>query len=256
MNSHPWTDTWTEALRQQLLAPFDPDEIGFLPRALREGRAIALPHLEARAVMNRLDETVGPDGWQFDYETVTADAKRVKGTLTVLGVKKSDAGEASDEDEPLKAAVSDCLKRCAVHFGIGRYLYCLQAIFVPYDAAKRRFTTPPAIPRPQLLRALAICGYTGEVKEGAASPPSGPTSGNGHGNGRARAEPPSPHAPSPHAPAPREAPGDASETGEASGRQCAMPACGKSLTVGQEQVSLKAFGKPLCPKHQREAARS
>jgi hypothetical protein len=48
----------------------------------------------------------------------------------VLGVTKSSIGQGQDPEkakqedvEKVKAAVSDALKRCAVHFGIGRFLY-------------------------------------------------------------------------------------------------------------------------------------
>src|SRR5205823_8806255 len=109
----------------------------------------------------------------FDFDVISPDAPpahagtRVKGRLTVLGVTKCDAGEAAAEDEPLKAAVSDALKRCAVHFGIARYLYYLPQIWVPYDAAKRRFTETPRIPAGAIERALAVCGYRGGAAESA-----------------------------------------------------------------------------------------
>jgi hypothetical protein len=53
--------------------------------------------------------------------------------LGIFGVWKWDAGYSNNpdaepedpqfEDEPLKAAVSDGLKRAAVQWGIGRFLY-------------------------------------------------------------------------------------------------------------------------------------
>src|SRR5439155_10124683 len=131
-------------------------------------------------VMRRLDAVVGPDGWWFDFEVVPpapslqgggGPAERgggrstgvgVKGRLTVLGVTKCDAGEAAAEDEPLKAAVSDALKRCAVHFGVARYLYYLPQTWVPYDAQKRRFTETPRLAAGAVERALAVWGYQGD----------------------------------------------------------------------------------------------
>src|SRR3954465_9472540 len=114
---------WTREVQDALAAPFPEDEVEFLPRATSSGRALALAHIDARSVMRRLDAVVGPDGWSYDFEMLSPDGKKVKGKLTVLGVTKCDAGEAGTEEEPLKAAVSDALKRCGVHFGIGRYLY-------------------------------------------------------------------------------------------------------------------------------------
>src|SRR6201988_2346453 len=46
----------------------------------------------------------------------------------------------------MKAAFSDALKRAAVKFGIGRYLYRLQAQWVDYDTAKRTFASTPQLP--------------------------------------------------------------------------------------------------------------
>src|SRR5262249_50811477 len=43
-------------------------------------------------------------------------------------------------------AFSDALKRAAVKFGIGRYLYRLPSQWVDYDAHKRQFVKPPTLP--------------------------------------------------------------------------------------------------------------
>src|SRR5207248_1048086 len=106
---------------EALGAPFAPDEIEFLPRGYYNGKARALAYIDARDVMRRLDAVVGPGNWTFDFDLLAPDGKMVKGRLTVFGVTKCDAGQAEDEGEPLKSAVSDALKRAAVHFGIGRY---------------------------------------------------------------------------------------------------------------------------------------
>jgi len=120
-----WPVNWSEEIQQKLLAPF-PDEM----IEVREGKFF---YVDARAVQSRLDEVVGPANWSFDYSVLHAEQGGVgiKGCLTVLGVTKCDAGEhwrASDRDkiEVFKAAVSDALKRAAVHFGVGRYLYELE----------------------------------------------------------------------------------------------------------------------------------
>src|SRR6266550_2442895 len=131
---------WTREIQYALAAPFPDDEVEFLPRATTNGRALALAHIDARSVMRRLDAVVGPGAWSFDFEVLSPECKKIKGRLTVLGVTKCDAGEAGSEDEPLKAAVSDALKRCAVHFGVGRYLYYLPQLWVDYDQNRRRFT--------------------------------------------------------------------------------------------------------------------
>ncbi|RTH99007.1 Rad52/22 double-strand break repair protein [Thermus scotoductus] len=90
-------------------------------------------YVDARTVLDRLDEVVGPEGWQDAYE-VLADRETDKGRivevrcrLTILGTTKEDVGEG----DTLKAAFSDALKRAAVKFGVGRYLYRLEKLWVP-----------------------------------------------------------------------------------------------------------------------------
>lgn len=52
------------------------------------------------------------------------------------------------------------------------------------------------------------------------------------------------------APAPHTAP-----AAEAPSLACSRPGCGHPLTKGQHDVSVRAFGQPLCPQHQKEQAR-
>src|SRR4051812_10706925 len=107
------TMEFTREIQDALGGAFPEDEIEFLPRATSNGKALGLPYIDARAVMNRLDAVVGAGNWNFDFDVVVDTGKMVKGRLTVLGITKCDAGEAATEDEILKSAVSDALKRCA-----------------------------------------------------------------------------------------------------------------------------------------------
>jgi hypothetical protein len=86
-------------------------------------------------VQDRLDEVVGAGNWSFDWEPVVVDKGEImvtKGTLTINGVSKSDAGTASNFEQSL-GAVSHCFKRAAVHWGIGRYLYDLPMNWVQVE---------------------------------------------------------------------------------------------------------------------------
>lgn len=161
---------FTRELLQELGAPFPEDELEFLPRAQSGGKALGLAFIDARAVMRRLDAVVGPAGWSFDFDLLDNAGRMVKGRLTVLGVTKCDAGEAAQEDEVLKSAVSDSLKRCAVHFGIGRYLYYLPRVWAPYDAQKRRFIETPKLDRAAVSHALEICGVLSRPQSSAPAP--------------------------------------------------------------------------------------
>lgn len=163
---------------QQLAGPFGEDEIEFLPRAVKGDKALAIPYLDARAVMNRLDRVVGAGNWSFAWDPITTDGKMVRGKLTVLGVTYEDAGEAATEDELLKSAVSDALKRCAVHVGIGRYLYALAPVWAPYDSQRKRWTEYPKL-EPRLVQAaLRSCGVTSAPDVGGRPAPSPTTRTN------------------------------------------------------------------------------
>ena len=173
---------FTREIIDALGAPFPEDEMEFVPRATSGGMALGLPYIDARSVMRRLDAAVGPGNWSFDFDMLSPEGKMVKGRLTVMGVTKCDAGEASAEDEALKSAVSDALKRCGVHFGIGRYLYYLPKVWAPYDTQKRRFTETPRLDRSAVERALAVCGLRPQsagCKEQSAPSPERASSGTG-----------------------------------------------------------------------------
>ncbi len=91
-----------------------------------------LAYVDARYVMDRLDEVCGPENWQARYDW--SDGKRL---VCSLGVRTSGgaladewiwkangAGETDIEGE--KGAFSDAFKRAAVLFGIARDLYRMQ----------------------------------------------------------------------------------------------------------------------------------
>jgi len=131
----------TREILEELKKPFQ--EIQWRAGPKSQNRAMALAYIEARDVMDRLDEVIGGD-WEFRWEVCRED---VKGTLTVCGVTREDVGDAGEGDfKSLKSAVSDALKRCAVHFGVGRYLYRFPAQWVGYDPEKKRLTETPQVP--------------------------------------------------------------------------------------------------------------
>jgi hypothetical protein len=226
---------------------------------------LGLPYIDARAVMNRLDMVVGTGNWSFDFDIQSGDGKMVKGRLRVLGVEKCDAGEGSQEEEVLKSAVSDALKRCAVHFGIGRYLYYLPRVWAPYDAAKRRFTETPRIEQRAIDYALRQCGIT--VRCGTQAP--------------RREQPVAQHEPAPSAGQQRtqqsvqgaeKSNAYAFETGarptepgaqepeeltmSGAGLFCANDECAATLTAGQHAFSVGKFGMALCPACQKTHAKA
>ena len=86
--------------------------------------AMALAYIDARDVMNRLDQAVGPENWQDAYAETPKGRLICTLSIRIDGewVSKSDgAGDTDVEGD--KGAISDALKRAAVKWGIGRYLY-------------------------------------------------------------------------------------------------------------------------------------
>lgn len=132
---------------EALAAPFPPEAVSWrvgssnkkkLQREtgnqnVKATKGQVLAYLNARDVMDRLDEVCGPGGWQCRYSH--ADRK----TICDLGIKidgewvwKADgAGESDIEAE--KGALSDALKRAAVRWGVGRYLYHIASPWVDLD---------------------------------------------------------------------------------------------------------------------------
>lgn len=106
--------------------------------------AIALAYIDARDVMERLDEVFGMN-WQCRY--THAEQKTIcEISVLIDGVWITRANGAGDSDiEAEKGAISDAFKRAAVLFGIGRYLYDLPNEWVDVDKWKK-FTRRPTLP--------------------------------------------------------------------------------------------------------------
>jgi len=122
------------SLEEMLQAPFT-DEV-----KQRQGRGgLTFDYIDARTAMQRLDDTLGLAGWDFKIKTVVGQV--VVGSLTIYtedGPRThEDVGypNGPDDEEPLKSATSDSLKRCAVHLGVGRHLY--------FDSAPARAQSSP-----------------------------------------------------------------------------------------------------------------
>ncbi len=110
-----------------------------------------LATLDARAIQDRLDEALGVLGWQDNYKVLPDGSVmcRLRIRLGEQWITKVDVGgqsEQPDGGDRTKAAFSDALKRAAVKFGIGRYLYRLPQQWVDYDAQKRCFKQLPKFP--------------------------------------------------------------------------------------------------------------
>jgi hypothetical protein len=134
-----------------LRAPFAPEDVKFKPAAVSGNRALAVAYVDARTIMDRLDEVLGVDGWQDSYEQLPDGnvVCRLRCKIGEQWITKVDVGgpsEQPDDGDKLKAAFSDALKRAAVKFGVGRYLYHVPHQWCDYDPKKRQFVQPPSLP--------------------------------------------------------------------------------------------------------------
>jgi hypothetical protein len=140
-----------ERITAAFAEPFDPAEIKWRAGVVSGNRALALAYIDARCVMERLDEVVGMVGWQDDYENLPDGSTicRLKIRVGDDWLRKTDVGgpsEQPDGGDRTKASFSDALKRAAVKWGIGRYLYRLPSQWVDWEPSKRQFVHTPKLP--------------------------------------------------------------------------------------------------------------
>ncbi len=119
---------------------FPPEVIKFRPGKVANGRALALAYVDARDAMDMLDSH--SQVWSDTYRIVGDNI--VECSLTVDGVTHTDVGypNGATDEEPLKSAYSDALKRAAVKFGVGRELYDMPQFWLPLDEHKRFVRIP------------------------------------------------------------------------------------------------------------------
>lgn len=88
---------------------------------------LVVPYVDARLVSARLNAVVA-GGWE-EAPVERAGENLLRYKLTVLGQTHTDIGEGQGRGAGMKvkAADSDALKRVAVRFGVGEYLYAMPA---------------------------------------------------------------------------------------------------------------------------------
>lgn len=120
-----------------LKQPFSPDDIEFRAGATNneKTRALALPYIDARAVLDRLDSVCGPENWRDEYQPGPAGGVICGLSIRINNewVTKWDGAENTDY-EPIKGGLSDALKRAGVKWGIARDLYSLPKVWVSCEA--------------------------------------------------------------------------------------------------------------------------
>jgi hypothetical protein len=132
-----------QALFDALSAPFPSEDIDWRVGSTTadKSKGMALAYIDARTVMDRLDACCGVDGWENEYSfgpgsmvVCKLSIRMPDGTL----ISKCDgAGETDVEGQ--KGALSDALKRAAVRFGVGRYLYGMGSPWVAISPMGKSF---------------------------------------------------------------------------------------------------------------------
>jgi hypothetical protein len=145
------------AIEAALARPFAPSEVKWKPAMVKNDRCLAMAYIDARAVQDRLDEVMGIGGWKTEYHQIGTDNFECRLSLRIgrQWITKADVGSTSEQPDAgdrLKAAYSDALKRAAVAFGVGRYLYRLQSQWVDYDPVKKRIVGTPQLPAIQPVK--------------------------------------------------------------------------------------------------------
>jgi len=142
----------------KLNAPFPVDKIHWRVGVTNKKKVnpptkgIALAYIDARDVMERLDEVVGIGNWQARYTHVGSH-----GVVCEIGIRTYPQGKLLEYDptqpipqipnewvwkangagdtavEATKGAMSDAFKRAGVLWGIGRYLYDVENTWVNID---------------------------------------------------------------------------------------------------------------------------
>lgn len=125
----------------RLCMPFMPEEIDWRIGNTSGDKTTAKPlaYMDARAAMDRLDAVVGPANWQCQYTPA--------GPIMICAIgirfgndwvwKQDGAGATDIEGE--KGAMSDAFKRAAVRWGVGRYLYNIDAPWEAIQAQGKSF---------------------------------------------------------------------------------------------------------------------
>ncbi|MBQ9280706.1 MAG: hypothetical protein IJ207_00705 [Treponema sp.] len=150
----------------KLKEPFSADDIEWRLQQCGERKdgtiwGKCLAYITSRAVQERLDEVCGADGWRSDIRkdgnaylcTLSIRTKREDGSTE--WISRTDGADATDI-ESVKGGISGALKRAAVQFGIGRYLYdleegwaeiCEDGKYFGKTKNERQFRwNPPALP--------------------------------------------------------------------------------------------------------------
>lgn len=154
---------------EDLKTPFPATDIewrvGSVTKDGKKGTALA--YLTNRAIMDRLDEVAKPENWRNEF--IPWKGGQLCGISINIESQWITKWDGADDSkiEPLKGGLSDSMKRAAVQWGIGRYLYNLDSQWIELDEYKRLLRIPT-------LPKWALPGFTGVIPAKVETPANEP----------------------------------------------------------------------------------
>ena len=156
---------------EQLKEPFAAKDIEWRisRKGVKNGKpwAMVLAYVTNRAIMERLDKVLAPNNWQNSFENIGgAFLCTLQCRIDNEWISKQDGAQES-QVEATKGGISGAMKRAAVQWGIGRYLYDLESGFADicdngkhYVGADNKNNVPAFKWNPPALPPWALPGST------------------------------------------------------------------------------------------------
>jgi hypothetical protein len=126
-----------------LSAVFKQDELEWRLQQAQTGNngiwGRALVYVTNRAIMDRLDKVVGPENWKNEFRPAPNGEGALLCGIGILVAGDADTpsewitkwdGAENTATEPVKGGLSASMKRAAVQWGIGRYLYYIENDYI------------------------------------------------------------------------------------------------------------------------------
>lgn len=227
-------------LMKKLQEPFEPSDIEWRVGSTNKEKTkgLALAYITNRAIQNRLDEVFGIAGWKNEF-------KDWKGSGVLCGISCLINGEwitkwdGAEETrmEATKGGLSDAMKRAGYQWGVGRYLYKLESVWVDIEnfgsSSRIKKGCEPKLPTWALPEGYKPSEAPKQASQGKPSPTTINQSQNGNKTG--------------------------TQMIKASDLICKAPGCGKTITEAAYIYSTKnlKLDGGYCPgKCQNEAKKA
>src|SRR5215469_873120 len=153
--------TTLASLKEALSQPFAVEHIQFLPKAIQQNQkrqwtCLALPYANKRVYEDRLN-AVAFGQWSTPYTSAYTEGNKliVPATVIVCEVTHTDYGEAylsvpsrhggqREDENSATEAYSQAFRRACSKFLLGRYLYDLRKLWLPYDVTTKKIAISEA----------------------------------------------------------------------------------------------------------------